>query len=49
MLLKVGIGMEWGGKDGVEVESLGANGGGVGGREIIQKRLSPVMKRVILS
>lgn len=38
-----------GSKDGVETGSLGADGGGVGGGEISQKCISPVMKRVILS
>lgn len=41
--------VEWGGKDGVETESLGVNGGGVGGRKISQKSLSLITKRVILS
>lgn len=49
MLLEIGVRGWSRGKDGIETGSLGADGGGVGGREISQKGISPVMKWVSLS
>lgn len=49
MLLEFGVRGWSGGKDRIKTGSLGADGGGVGGREISQKGILRVMKWVSLS
>ena len=49
MLLEFGVRGWSGGKDRIKTGSLGADGGGVGGREVSQKGILPVMKWVSLS
>jgi len=48
MLLGIGVRGWSGGKNGIETGSLGADGGGVGGRGISQKGISRVMGKPLI-